>query len=160
MKRIVIGTDGSADADAAVDGALELARGLGAALTFVCARSTPSALLGEPYYQRELDAEVAHARKVAEAAMEKARAAGVDADYEILDGSAAEAILGVAETHDADLVVVGSRGLGAMQSAIFGSVSKALVTRAKRPVLVVKNPSGREAKRDHALVHDGTVLSR
>ena len=160
MKRIVIGTDGSADAGNAVDSALELASGLGASVTFVCTRIVPSALIGEPYYQRELEAEVAHARRVISDAVEKAAAAGVDADYEILDGAPAEAILAVAETRDADLVVVGSRGLGTMQSAIFGSVSKALVTRARRPVLVVKTRSGREAKRNHALVHDGTVVGR
>ena len=62
MKRIVIGTDGSADAGVAVESALELARGLGAAVTFVFARVVPSALLGQPYYQQELDAEMARAR--------------------------------------------------------------------------------------------------
>ena len=160
MKRIVIGTDGSADAAAAVDSALELAGGLGAAVTFVCTRVVPSALLGEPYYQRELESEGAHARRVIAAAMDRAEAAGVDADYEILDGAPTEAILAVAASRDADLIVVGSRGLGMVQSAILGSVSKALVTRARRPVLVVKTPSGREAKRDDALVNDGAVLSR
>jgi nucleotide-binding universal stress UspA family protein len=160
MKRIVIGTDGSADAGAAIDGALELAEGLGAVVTFVYARTTPNGLLGEPYYQRELDGEIAHAREVVDEAMAKAKAAGVDADYEILDGPADDAVLGVAETHDADLIVVGSRGLGAMQRAIFGSVSRALVTRAQRPVLVVKDPSRRKPKRDHALVDDGAVLGR
>ena len=159
MQRIVIGTDGSTDAGAAVDSALELASGLGAAVTFVCTRITPSALLGQPYYQREIDAENAHAREVVAGAMAKAAAAGVDADYEILDGTPTEAILAVAETHDADLIVVGSRGLGKMQSAILGSVSRTLVTRSRRPVLVVKTPSGREAKRDDALVDDGAVLS-
>jgi len=160
MKRIVIGTDGSTDANAAVESALELASGLGAAVTFVCTRIVPSAMIGEPYFQRELNAESSHAREVIAGAMEKAAAAGVAADYEILDGAPTDAILAVADTHGADLIVVGSRGLGTMQSAILGSVSKALVTRARRPVLVVKTPSGREAKRDHALVHDGTVLSR
>ena len=120
MKRIVIGTDGSPDAGAAVDDAVELAQSLGASVTFVYARINPSPLLGEPYYQRELDAEITHSREVVEDAIARAAAAGVDADYEILDGTPADAVNGVAETHDADLIVVGSRGLGAMQSAIFG----------------------------------------
>jgi nucleotide-binding universal stress UspA family protein len=77
----------------------------------------------------------------------------------IVDSPPADALLAVADTHDADLIVVGSRGLGAVHTAIFGSVSKALVTRSHRPVLVVKSPSRREPKRDHALVHDGAVLS-
>jgi len=157
VKRIVIGTEGSADAMRAVEDGLELAAGLHASVTFVCARPTPNALLGEPYYQRELDAEIAHAREVIGEAIEQAAAAGVDADYEIVEATPADAILGVADTHDADLIVVGSRGLGAMQSAIFGSVSKALVTRSTRPVLVVKD-SGNEPQRNVPLVNDGTVL--
>jgi len=159
MKRIVIGTDGSADAGVAVESALELAHGLGAAVTFVFARVVPSALLGQPYYQQELDAEMARARQVIHDALEQAAAAGVAADSEILDSPPADALLAVADTHEADLIVVGSRGLGAVHSAIFGSVSRALVTRSHRPVLVVKSPSAGEPKRNHALVHDGAVLS-
>lgn len=158
MKRIVIGTDGSSDAIKAVDGGLELARGLGASVTFVCARVATGSLLGEPFFQRELDAEVAQAREVVGEAMSKAATAGVAADYEILDGGPAEAILRVADTRDADLVVVGSRGFGAVQSAIFGSVSKELIRRSHRPVLVVKDELRNEPKRDVALVNDGTVL--
>ena len=48
MKRIVIGTDGSPDATKAVDDGLELAHEVGAAVTFVHARTTPSALRGAP----------------------------------------------------------------------------------------------------------------
>src|ERR1051325_8056853 len=137
MKRILIGTDGSLDATKAIDDGLELAHEVGAAVTFVYARTTPSPLLGDPYHRRELSAEIARARDVVRDAMLKASEAGVDADYEIADGAPADVILDVAETHDADLIVVGSRGLGAGQSALFGSVSKTLVTRARRPVLVV-----------------------
>ena len=160
MKRIVIGIDGSAGANEAVASALELAQALGAAVTFVCARVVPSAMLGKPYYQRELDAETAHAREVVRKGLEEAAAAGVEADSEILDSAPADALIAVAMTHDADLIVVGSRGLGAVHTAIFGSVSKALVTKSRTPVLVVKSASGQEPKRNHALVHDGAVLSR
>ena len=160
MKRIVIGTDGSAAAGEAVESALELAQALGAAVTFVFARVVPSALLGQPYYQQQLDTEMAFARKVVREVLEQAAAAGVDADSEILDAPAADAIVAVADTRNADLIVVGSRGLGAVHSAIFGSVSKALVARSHRPVLVVKSASRGEPERDHPLVHHGTVLGR
>ncbi len=140
MKTIVIGIDGSRDSEAAVAEALRLAGDLGASVTFVCARVAPNIMLGEPFYQRELDAQAGHARAVVDDALARAAEAGVEADYEILDGPPAEAILSVAETHDADLLVVGSRGLGAVQGVLFGSVSKSLVTRSDRPVLVVKQP--------------------
>ena len=157
MKRIVIATEGSPDAMRAVDDGLELAREVNASVTFVCARLVPSPFLDDPFYQRELDAEVAHAREVIRQAMAKAAAANVEADYEIVEAAPTDGILRVADAHDADLIVVGTRGLGAVQSAIFGSVSKALVKRSKRPVLVVRD-SGHETQRDVALVDDGTVL--
>jgi nucleotide-binding universal stress UspA family protein len=142
VKRIVIGTEGSADAMKAVEVGLELARGLGASVTFVCARTLPGRLLGQPLSQREFDSETAEAREIVGGTMSKAAEAGVEADYEILDGGPAEVILRVADAHDADLIVVGSRGLGAVQSVIFGSVSKELVAHSRRPVLVVKDPLG------------------
>ncbi len=89
--------------------------------------------------------------------MAKAAAANVEADYEIVEAAPTDAILRVADAHDADLIVVGTRGLGAVQSALFGSVSKALVRRSQRPVLVVKD-SGHEPQRDVALVDNGPVL--
>ena len=159
MKRIVIGADGSADASCAVEKGLELALALGASVTFVCARTAPSSLLGEPYYQRELDEETVHARRVAEDAAARAVELGVTASFQILDGPAADAILTVAETHDADLIVVGSRGHGAVQRVLFGSVSKAVVTRSPRPVLIVKDQSRQQPQRDPALVDHRTVLS-
>jgi nucleotide-binding universal stress UspA family protein len=157
MNQIVIGTEDSPDAATAVEHGLELAHGLDASVTFVCARVVPNALLGDALYRREFAAEVARARDVVREAMAKAAAAGVHADYEILDGSPADAILNVAETHDADLIVVGSRGLGPVQSAIFGSVSKEVVTRSPLPVLVVKK-SGDKPQRDVALVDDRAIL--
>ena len=138
MKRIVIATDGSPDATTAVKEGVSLARQLHAAVTFVCVRTSPTALFGEPLYQRAVDEETMHARLAVDEAMTLAIDANVDADYEILDGSPVEAVLDVARTIDAWLIVVGSRGRGAVQGALFGSVSRALVTHADRPVLVAR----------------------
>jgi nucleotide-binding universal stress UspA family protein len=138
MNRIVIGTDGSADAQEAVREGVELADEVGAAVTFVAVRTPPAAMWGAPVYQAQLENTIHTARDAAHAAVHVAEDAGVDADYEILDGPAADAILAVAESHDADLIIVGSRGRGAVKGALFGSVSRALVSHADRPVLVVK----------------------
>jgi nucleotide-binding universal stress UspA family protein len=66
---------------------------------------------------------------------------GVNAEGEILEGSAAERVVELARDRNAPLIVVGSRGLGAAAGALLGSVSSAIIHRADRPVLVVPRPS-------------------
>jgi nucleotide-binding universal stress UspA family protein len=74
-----------------------------------------------------------------------AREAGFDAEPRALQGrpKAWPALLEAADAVDAAVVVIGSRGLGAVKSALFGSVSSGLLHHAHRPVLVV--PPGDEA---------------
>ena len=43
------------------------------------------------------------------------------------------ALLQLADEHDAAAIVVGSEGLGAVKSALFGSVSAGLLHHCKRP---------------------------
>jgi len=57
-------------------------------------------------------------------------------------GDIARVLFDVAEEHDADLVVVGRRGLSRLQSVVLGSVSDAAVRDGRRPVLIV--PSGED----------------
>ena len=59
-----------------------------------------------------------------------------------LEGSPAEKILEVARTHEAELIVIGSRGRGGVTGALLGSVSSDVVHRSDRPVLVAR-PSAR-----------------
>jgi len=61
---------------------------------------------------------------------------GVDAETEVLEGDPAGRILELARLRDVDLIVVGSRGLGPIAGALVGSVSREVVHRADRPVLV------------------------
>jgi len=75
--------------------------------------------------------------------MSRAAEAGVASESEILEGDAAEEILGLARLRDADLIVVGSRDLGRVAGAMLGSVSNAVVHNADRPVLVVKPRAAR-----------------
>jgi nucleotide-binding universal stress UspA family protein len=138
MKRIVIATDGSRDALTAVREGVALAQDVGAAVTFVCVRTPAESILGEPLCQAAIDEELGHARRAIDEAMSVATDVGVEADYEILVGSPVEAVLAVARRVDAWLIVVGSRGRGAVQGALLGNVSRALVTHADRPVLVAR----------------------
>jgi nucleotide-binding universal stress UspA family protein len=59
----------------------------------------------------------------------------------VLDGDPRTALLDAAEQESADLVVVGSRGLGSMRRLLLGSVSSALAEHIEVPVAIV--PPGR-----------------
>jgi nucleotide-binding universal stress UspA family protein len=93
--------------------------------------------LGEPFYQEKLSEQMVHARAAVERADTLVRQEGCEADAEILEGNPAEQIVELARARNAPLIVVGSRGLGAVTGALLGSVSSAVIHRADRPVLVV-----------------------
>jgi nucleotide-binding universal stress UspA family protein len=63
---------------------------------------------------------------------------GATAAVRVAEGDAREEIMRVAEDWDADLVVMGSRGLGRAQGFLLGTVSLAVARHGTRPVLVVK----------------------
>lgn len=78
----------------------------------------------------------------AEHGAELARTAGFQADGRSRQGKPWRIICEVAEELGAEPIVIGARGLGRVESALLGSVSVAVVTHAKRPVLVVPPPAG------------------
>jgi nucleotide-binding universal stress UspA family protein len=85
---------------------------------------------------------MAQARSALDRARRRAEEKGVGAQEEILEGNAAEQIVEIARARDAAMIVVGSRGLGAIAGALLGSVSSAVIHRADRPVLVVPSQRG------------------
>jgi nucleotide-binding universal stress UspA family protein len=86
----------------------------------------------------------AGARRVADDASERARHAGIATITIVAVGDPATEIAAQAEKLRADLVVVGSRGLGAVSGALLGSVSSALIRRSRVPVTVVAHAHVRE----------------
>jgi nucleotide-binding universal stress UspA family protein len=85
-------------------------------------------------------------------AVDTLRAAGFKANCRVMRGRPADVIVHLAERLGADLIVVGSRGLGRLDYALLGSVSEAVIDRAPCPVLVVRtNRLGRTVIAD-----DGT----
>jgi nucleotide-binding universal stress UspA family protein len=133
---VVIATDGSQAAEAAVGAGARVARTIGTRAVLVYVRPSLGPL-GDPFYQEKLSEQMAYARTALERARELLAQEGVEANEEILEGSAAERVVELARARDAPLIVVGSRGLGAVAGALLGSVSSAIIHRADRPVLVV-----------------------
>ena len=138
MKRLLIATDGSDAAHAAVEEGLALAHELEARVLFVYVKPRPSSMLGEPFYQRKLTQNGAEARAAIDEAMTAADHWGVESDWEILEGEPSVEIVAFADERDADLIVVGSRGRGAVAGTLLGSVSQSVVHDADRPVLVAR----------------------
>jgi nucleotide-binding universal stress UspA family protein len=147
MKTIVIATDGSPSALEAVEYGLELASDQDAEPIFVHVAPTTEVLpvtgfgMGAPAsVPHELDE---HDREALHAAVEIAAMKGLEAKAELLTGNAADAIVAYADSVDADLIVVGSRGHGAIAGALLGSVSRSVLREATRPVLVVRAAADR-----------------
>jgi nucleotide-binding universal stress UspA family protein len=133
---IVVGIDKSRAAATAARDAVRLAHALAAPLVFVYVRRGPSSGLGEPYYQRRLDAEMRAGRRAVSDALAHAERAGVPATGEQLAGDPARRVLEFARARGAQLVVLGSR-----RRRLGRSVSRDVIRSADRPVLV----SGRTA---------------
>ena len=141
MATIVVGTDGSKGSEAALSEGFDLANRLGAKVLVVAVTAHVSDLVGGPVYKHKLSEHLDRARSALDAARTMAEQAGVEAEFEIFEGDAAEEITMVAESRDADLVVVGTRGHGGIAGSLLGSVSADVVRRSKRPVVVVHEPS-------------------
>jgi len=142
MKRILIATDGSSSALQAVEFGLELAEEHQAEPIFVHVAPAADvlpvagfAMAGPVSVPHELDE---HDRTSLDEALAVAEERGIDARSRLLVGAAATKIVAYADEIDADLIVVGSRGLGAIGSTLIGSVSRKVLHDANRPVLIVR----------------------
>ena len=138
MKRIVVAVDGSEHAGRALRMGIDLAFKFGAEIRVVSVVE-PTYLPPEPYgLAEQVDkATREEAGRVVSVAVKSVTDAGVAATGEVLDGSPADVVARVADEVGADLVVVGSRGRGALGRLFLGSVSDRLVHFLRRPVLVV-----------------------
>ena len=145
MNRILIAVDGSPAAAVAARFGLELAIEHHGEVTFVYVVPPVDVL---PAGGFGLTAAVPHElsaqdRKPLENALALSGEAGVHARAELLRGDPVDEIVAYADSIDADLIVVGSRGHGALASALLGSVSRGILAKAGRPVLVVRGAAER-----------------
>jgi nucleotide-binding universal stress UspA family protein len=141
LKQILVPTDFTETSDHALAWAIGLARRLGAAVTVMHSYEIPivnfpdGALLATP----EIAARIAEAARTAlESAVRKHGDAGVPLDSVIREGVAWEEINAVADSIDADLVVIGTHGRRGLSRALLGSVAENVVRTANRPIVTIR----------------------
>jgi nucleotide-binding universal stress UspA family protein len=141
MKRIVVATDGSPSSAEAVSFGVELAREQESELIFVHVVPTLDVVpvvgfgsIGGAFPHEPTQ----HDHELLEDAAAVAAEHGVVATTALLRGDTVDEIVAFADSHDTDLIVVGSRGHGSISSALLGSVSRGVLRESKRPVLIVR----------------------
>jgi nucleotide-binding universal stress UspA family protein len=136
---IVVGIDGSPTAEKALSRAIELARGSGARLHVVSAYEPASARVsgGAPAAEEYRVSPSFKADAALERALDRAGAENLTVEQHAPKGSAADALVAVAEEAGADLIVIGSVGMQGPKR-IFGSVPNSVSHRAPCDVLIVR----------------------
>jgi nucleotide-binding universal stress UspA family protein len=142
--RIVVGTDGSATAAEAVRQAVDLAKLSGATLNIVSAYQPVSKRRvhdeqegAPPDVQHEIGPRE-DVNLVLDAAASEARAQGVETQTHPVEADPADAILNVAEKVDADLIVVGNKGMTGARRYLLGSVPNNVSHHAPCSVIIVR----------------------
>jgi nucleotide-binding universal stress UspA family protein len=160
MKPILLATDGSPIAAEAAAKAIELALALNAPLVVATVWQVVYEPIGIGFGPviPDLD-QVGHdkALEVVGQAAQQTHAAGIETKAVVRRGVPAHEICALAEAEDAQLIVLGSHGWGAMRRMVFGSVSTNVLHHARRPVLVVPPASADEASAREGLVEKAEV---
>lgn len=133
---VVLGYDQSPGADAALRVAIEIANRFGEELVLVYGAGPPSRGVGEELSAHR-EALLELGREATDSALEKARAAGLDARVELVDAKPADALMQVGDSVDATVIVVGTEGESPLRGAVLGSTPHKLLHVANRPVLCV-----------------------
>jgi nucleotide-binding universal stress UspA family protein len=144
FKSVVVGTDGSDTATQAVRQAVDLAKSVGATLEIVSAyEPVPAQRLREERREAPEDLQWAISPRedvdsTLEAAAELARQAGVQVNVYPRQGDPADAVLDVAEEREADLIVVGNKGMTGAKRFLLGSVPNKVSHHAPCSVLIIR----------------------
>ena len=135
--RVLLATDGSSEASLAAQSAIELCEKTGSELHVVHVGEYLSTFYA---YTEEEPAELRdNAQRLLDEEVDRIQAEGGRiAEAHLRLGRPAEQIVTLSEELGVGIIVVGSRGLGALRRAVLGSVSESVVRHAHCPVFVVR----------------------
>lgn len=139
FEKILLAVDGSDHSLHAARVASSLAKAMNSkTLRIVYAYDPIPPYLGEPNMQEAINARLDESKKILQKAQAAVGTIPGEIETEHLEGSPAEAIIGVAKTRGSDVIVMGSRGLGKLAGLVIGSTSQKVVSHAPCPVLIVR----------------------
>jgi nucleotide-binding universal stress UspA family protein len=142
MRKILVAVDGSELSDRALDHATGLARAMPDTRLHVVSVLPPVRVYGEvEVYAGETQMHELAARQAMQSlasAREKLAAAGVEAEFEELEGDPAETIARRAAELGCDSIVMGTHGRGRVTHLVLGSVAQRVVHLASVPVTLVR----------------------
>src|SRR3712207_4546188 len=138
--KILLATDGSREAELAASTASDLANATNSELHIVHVGELPLVYHPERHgYRAEYEEHEKEAKQLLEAQVERIKGAGATvAQAHLRMGRADEEIVELAQSIDAGLIVMGSRGQGRLRRALVGSVSESVVRHAHCPVTIVR----------------------
>ncbi len=136
MNRIVLAVKAGEQQPWLADAAVQVARETDASVAVVSVDGLETELLATTPREEYED----QARQAAQAAAERIGAAGVPVSADVRSGPIARGILLFAEEQGADLILCGSSQRGPIAARLLGTVPMALVSRSRRPVLILSPP--------------------
>ena len=139
-KAIVVGTDGSERAEAAVGEALAVAKGAGATLhaVHVVHPAVEKGKVSSEAWQQAIDGVRSEVEGVRSKLADEAERHGVSIEFHMPGGSdIVDALLRTAEAVDADLIVVGNRGMSGVSRFVLGSIPNKLAHHCPCSLLIV-----------------------
>jgi nucleotide-binding universal stress UspA family protein len=141
-KTVIIGVDGSKFAESALSAAAQLAVCQKAKLVIVNVHTNPTVLTFLPPYAPQVPSEYLSAVTPALKKYEEmARGAGVEAvEWKVVGGwsNPGGALIAEAEKSEEAVVVVGTKGMTGLKSAILGSVAEYVAKNSDRDVVIIK----------------------
>jgi nucleotide-binding universal stress UspA family protein len=136
LRRVLLATDGSEDAALAARAAVDLCRRTGAELHVAHAWHDIPSPRAHGFIRRELERQ---GREILDAQVEYVESLGGEVrEAHLQEGRSVDVILRLSEETSADLIVVGSRGLGTIKRLALGSISEGIAHRTTVPVLVMR----------------------
>ena len=154
MKNILVPVDFSDVTDRVIDSAAELARVMNAKIWLLhCVHEYPQFVgSGEIVPVLPVDSDLPLSERFPQQDHQlttlafSLRGKGIEAETLLILGSPADEIVVAAHDHDADMIVMGSHGHGALYELMVGTATQAVLRHTTRPVLVVPSETYKELK--------------